>query len=698
MEKTMKQNLIRFLAVFAFLLLMLACGLALSVKADTVPEGTVSDETVPDDPDPEEPIPDGLNYDDEGKMHYYKNGEIDKTYNGFATFEDEFEVHWYFVENGDVTFERNDVVKGTIRGEEGWYYVLGSEFIPVTTVAKNKDGWWYCKDGKVDFTYWGFGSYLDENDKEHWLYCEDGQVTFKRNDIIKGKLDGVNGWWYVVNSEFTPSTTVAKNSIGWWYVEDGMVDFSYTGFARNEYGWWYCEKGQVTFQKNDILQGIANNAAGKDGEDGWWYVRNSKVTDTETVANNAYGWWYVNGGKVDFSHNGVEGNDFGWWYIHKGKVDFTYNGFEKNKYGWWYCEKGQVTFKKNDIIKGVANSDPKKDGEDGWWYVKSSKVTDTETVSNNAYGWWYVNHGKVDFNYTGIKNNQYGWWRIVKGKVDFSCNSVEQNEYGWWYIRDGKVDFSYTGLGYNSYGWWYCEKGKVNFEYTGPAIYNKTGYHIINGKLDFKYSGTVYGDTTYTVKSGMIISSWISYRGALYFCRGTGIIATETVTIDGRDEVFRMDGRWINTTAMDTKASSYYYSTTSDYLILVNCADRVTKVYKKSSGGWAILKNYLCTVGDDSKGWGTVKGDFYIGKSSTGNPVTRGYSFDDGEGHTLYYWTRFCDSYLFHSMLYDQDTYDLSKENNDLGEAESHGCVRLRFENAKWIYNNIPDGTRVIVY
>ena len=33
-----------------------------------------------------------------------------------------------------------------------------------------------------------------------------------------------------------------------------------------------------------------------------------------------------------------------------------------------------------------------------------------------------------------------------------------------------------------------------------------------------------------------------------------------------------------------------------------------------------------------------------------------------------------------------------------LGMALSHGCVRLDINNAKWIYDNIPSGTTVVVY
>ena len=33
-----------------------------------------------------------------------------------------------------------------------------------------------------------------------------------------------------------------------------------------------------------------------------------------------------------------------------------------------------------------------------------------------------------------------------------------------------------------------------------------------------------------------------------------------------------------------------------------------------------------------------------------------------------------------------------------LGMGLSHGCVRLQIDNAKWIYDNIPRGSKVVVY
>lgn len=156
-----------------------------------------------------------------------------------------------------------------------WYYLRNGKVADVSSVIQNQSEWWYVKNGRVDFTY--------------------------------------NG--------------VAKNENGWWKITGGVVDFNFQGFESNEYGWWYLEGGRVSFNKNDIIKGIANNEAGKDGAEGWWYIQDSKVTNTTTVAKNVNGWWYVKDGLVDFSFNGLGTNSYGTWYIQNGKVDFSFNGY-----------------------------------------------------------------------------------------------------------------------------------------------------------------------------------------------------------------------------------------------------------------------------------------------------------------------------------------------------------------------------------
>ena len=308
---------------------------------------------------------------------YLKGGKVDFSYNGFASNSN----GWWYIESGKVTFQKTDVIKGTVNGIYGWWHVVGSKVTFDTTVAKNSNGWWYIsngmvdfshngveknsngwwriEEGKVNFNFTGIASnkngtwYLDGGKVDFsysgfykngtdYLYVENGQITYTKNDVIKGAVAAQSGWWHVVGSKVIFDTTVAKNSNGWWYISNGMVDFSHNGveknsngwwriengkvnfsfegFASNSNGWWYLEGGKVTFQKNDVIKGTV------DGENGWWHVVGSKVTYDTTVAKNSNGWWRIENGKVNFNFTGVASNQNGDWYLSNGKVDFNYNG------------------------------------------------------------------------------------------------------------------------------------------------------------------------------------------------------------------------------------------------------------------------------------------------------------------------------------------------------------------------------------
>ncbi|WP_370770978.1 glucosaminidase domain-containing protein [Eubacterium ramulus] len=308
---------------------------------------------------------------------YLKGGKVDFSYNGFASNSN----GWWYIESGKVTFQKTDVIKGTVKGIYGWWHVVGSKVTFDTTVAKNSNGWWYIsngmvdfshngveknsngwwriEEGKVNFNFTGIASnkngtwYLDGGKVDFsysgfykngtdYLYVGNGQITYTKNDVIKGAVAAQSGWWHVVGSKVIFDTTVAKNSNGWWYISNGMVDFSHNGveknsngwwriengkvnfsfegFASNSNGWWYLEGGKVTFQKNDVIKGTV------DGENGWWHVVGSKVTYDTTVAKNSNGWWRIENGKVNFNFTGVVSNQNGDWYLSNGKVDFNYNG------------------------------------------------------------------------------------------------------------------------------------------------------------------------------------------------------------------------------------------------------------------------------------------------------------------------------------------------------------------------------------
>ena len=170
--------------------------------------------------------------------------------------------------------------------------------------------WCYLVDGEVQYDFTGFAeNYMG------WWYCKNGKVDFSKNDLVYGTIDGEKGYWNVRAGSVQFYDTVAKNNSGWWYCSNGKVDFSYEGTASNNNGCWYCHKGKVDFKKNGLVKTTVY------GEEGWWYIKNGQVQFIYSVVKNTNGWWAVFGGKVDFSYTGIASNDYGYWYCENGKVN-----------------------------------------------------------------------------------------------------------------------------------------------------------------------------------------------------------------------------------------------------------------------------------------------------------------------------------------------------------------------------------------
>ena len=126
------------------------------------------------------------------------------------------------------------------------------------------------------------------------------------------------------------------------------------------------------------------------------------------------------------------------------------------------------------------------------------------------------------------------------------------------------------------------------------------------------------------------------------------------------------------------------YGSRTPWLILVDCSLNRVGIYHGSAGNWQ--RTDLVTVSTGAYGTPTAKGVFSVNG--------RGFAF--GSGYTCYYWTRFYGAYLFHSVIYYPGSYSIM--DGSLGVNVSHGCVRMPIEKAKWIHDNIPDGTTVVTY
>jgi lipoprotein-anchoring transpeptidase ErfK/SrfK len=125
-------------------------------------------------------------------------------------------------------------------------------------------------------------------------------------------------------------------------------------------------------------------------------------------------------------------------------------------------------------------------------------------------------------------------------------------------------------------------------------------------------------------------------------------------------------------------------SSATNYLIWVNLKSFKVNIYKGSVSKWNLIHSYICTIGKPSTP--TPKGTFIVG--------IKGLYFGVNKGYKCWYFTQFKGNYLFHSIIYNLDG---SVRDGRLGMKLSDGCIRLAKENAKWIYDNVPKGTKVII-
>ncbi|WP_295731306.1 L,D-transpeptidase [uncultured Limosilactobacillus sp.] len=79
----------------------------------------------------------------------------------------------------------------------------------------------------------------------------------------------------------------------------------------------------------------------------------------------------------------------------------------------------------------------------------------------------------------------------------------------------------------------------------------------------------------------------------------------------------------------------------------------------------------------------------------------RGLSFFNAKsGEGARYWVSWKNhgEYLFHSVPINHQGQYLVNEAQELGKAaNSHGCIRLSVPDARWLYQNIKQGTKVVI-
>ena len=289
-----------------------------------------------------------------------------------------------------------------------------------------------------------------------------------------------------------------------------------------------------------------------------------------------------------------------------------------------------------------------------------------------AKGWWTLGGRRY---YFGDSRRAYRYGNPVDGKY-YYFGSTGAVQTGWHTWTDGRRSyFSPKHGGAAGKGWWTIGGKRYYFN---PSDVRRRAL-LRNQTID--------GKRYYFDSDGSMHTGWLYWNsdGKWSYFGSNGIMYTGTHTIDGVKYSFGTSGKTkVNPVQSKMASKAQRYSSSTNWLILVDTTNNYLGVYRGRAGAWNQSKFWICSTGAYSTP--TVLGQYTV----TG----KGYSF--GHGYTCYYYTQFYGDYLIHSNTFYQGTFNIM--DGRMGVNISQGCVRLPLDRAKWIYDNIPYGTKVVTY
>ena len=358
---------------------------------------------------------------------------------------------------------------------------------------------------------------------------------------------------------------------------------------------------------------------------------------------------------------------------------------------------GYVTEQTQSVVVKEANSTKKATVKLGW--VKKNKKWYYVTKKGNKTGWAKIDGQKYYFNAKGVMLTGL---HSIKGKKYYFAKSGEMKT-GWIKI-DGKWHFFNKKDGHMNTGWkgfgnrWFFLSRK-----TGAML---TGWQTIDGKkYYFAKDGVMYGGPhVYKInkkyyffeKNGALTTKagWkVSNTGAHYYTKKDGTVVVNK-QIDGK--IIASDGVAVIKTKNEMDRIAQGYQSNTKYMVLANLSTHKLCVYKGNRGEWKRVKGeWDLTCGAPATR--TPCGQFTLCYKQ---PTNYGWKDFNLSRACYVYWTTA--GFMIHTILYSkwggEDPEYVETVDDRLGMNLSLSCIRLSLENARWIYNNIPTGTRLVVY
>ena len=324
------------------------------------------------------------------------------------------------------------------------------------------------------------------------------------------------------------------------------------------------------------------------------------------------------------------------------------------------------------------------DGERFYGYGDGTYATGWQTVEGKRLH--FDEKGRLDTGLSFIDGKYYllddsgspkGGWAQFSGFSYYFDSSTGEMYRGGWLNEGGKTYYLDKTSGAMATGMRSIDGATYLFDEAGAPV---KGWANHGGQRYY-----------FDPSNGQMHHGWLDDGGKTYYLdASSGVMVTGLVTIDGKAYIFKEDGSLDNTPGLSNMVSKAQgYSSATNWLIMVDTTNNYLGIFTGGKGRWTLQSYWLCTTGKASTP--TVLGEYTI----TG----KGYSFNGAlslPAYTCYYYTQFYGNYLIHSVEYYQNTFNVL--DSRLGQNLSHGCVRLPIEQAKWIYDNIPYGTKFVSY
>ena len=568
------------------------------------------------------------------------------------------------VEGGTVPDEKDPTEGGDDEGDKE------PEEDPVPGV-NGTPGW--CSQGEDWYYYDASG--IKANGWRYvngaWYYL-DGSNEAKPGIMLKSTKQTINGAVYFFSSSGAMEKGWVKRLEGWYYTNGSgaMV----TGWQLLGNTWYYLNAA------NEEYPGLMFENCAQVIEGTKYFFNGSGAMYTGWVSRPE-GWYYATGSGAMATGWQLVGGV--WYYLDGANEEYPglmVNSFNKVIDGQTYFFNGSGAMRKGWI----------QQGED-WYYANGSGAMVTGWLYLG--GLWYYLDGANEENPGMMLRNCEA---VVGGQTYVFTNSGAMRA-GWVQESDGSWYYYDTTFGRKVTGW---QKVDGVWYYLDPEKDGKmadSGWKKIDGLWYFLHG------------NGVMATNWLSVGGTWYYLGGDGGMKTGWQAIGGNWYYFytendshggshgamaanttidgyklQADGAWLTGPQASMSMKAQAYGSSTNYLILVDRAACKVGIFSGQAGSWSMVNFWNCAPGAPSTP--TVGGTFKV--------QSRGYYFDSGASR-CYWYTQFYGNYLFHSVLYNKNG---TLMDGRVGMQLSHGCVRLEIGNAKWIYDNIPAGTTVVVY